>query len=122
MERSSEGEVSPHGRATRCRRARWQDRGDRKGVRQLSEQPRGAPAHLRARRRQDRVARDSLMTDRLELDGLRTLVTGGSKGIGQAVADRLREAGARVLATARTAPRDRADADQFIAADITTAE
>jgi len=62
------------------------------------------------------------MAGRLELDGLRTLVTGGSKGIGQAVAARLSEAGARVLATARTAPRDRADADQFIAADITTAE
>jgi len=62
------------------------------------------------------------MSDRLELDGLRTLVTGGTKGIGQAVAARLREAGARVLATARAAPGDRAGADHFIAADITTAE
>jgi NAD(P)-dependent dehydrogenase (short-subunit alcohol dehydrogenase family) len=62
------------------------------------------------------------MGDRLELDGLRTLVTGGTKGIGQAVAARLSEAGARVLATARTAPGDRAGADHFIAADITTAE
>ena len=62
------------------------------------------------------------MGDRLELDGLRTLVTGGTKGIGQAVAARLREAGARVLATARAAPGDRAGADHFIAADITTAE
>ncbi len=62
------------------------------------------------------------MSDRLELDGLRTLVTGGTKGIGQAVAARLREAGARVLATARAASGDRAGADHFIAADITTAE
>jgi len=32
-----------------------------------------------------------------ELDGKRALVTGGSRGIGQAIAARLREAGARVL-------------------------
>jgi NAD(P)-dependent dehydrogenase (short-subunit alcohol dehydrogenase family) len=39
-----------------------------------------------------------------ELDGLRALVTGGTKGIGQAVVARLREAGAAtVLATAQCA-------------------
>ena len=38
-----------------------------------------------------------------ELDGLRALVTGGTKGIGQAVAARLREGGATVLAIARVA-------------------
>lgn len=56
-----------------------------------------------------------------ELAGLRTLVTGGTKGIGQAVVARLREAGATVLATARVPPRD-GDVDQFIAADVTTGD
>jgi NAD(P)-dependent dehydrogenase (short-subunit alcohol dehydrogenase family) len=62
------------------------------------------------------------MDDNRELDGCRALVTGGTKGIGQAVAARLREAGATVLTTARTPLRDRADTDLFVAADITTAE
>jgi len=57
-----------------------------------------------------------------ELDGLRALVTGGTKGIGQAVVARLREGGATVLAIARVAPRDVPDADHFVAADVTTAD
>src|SRR5438128_9047483 len=61
------------------------------------------------------------MNDNLELDGLRALVTGGTKGIGRAVAARLREAGATVLTTARTAPPE-PDRDYFIAADVTTAQ
>jgi NAD(P)-dependent dehydrogenase (short-subunit alcohol dehydrogenase family) len=60
------------------------------------------------------------MSDNLELDGRRALVTGGSKGIGEAVAARLREAGARVLTTARTRPG--VPDDLFVAADITTTE
>src|SRR5258708_3715027 len=39
-----------------------------------------------------------------EFDGKRVLVTGGSKGIGQAVVARLGEGGATVLTTARTRP------------------
>lgn len=58
----------------------------------------------------------------LEVDGYRALVTGGTKGIGQAVVTRLREMGATVLTTARTPPRDLADTDLFVAAEITTAE
>src|SRR5712664_3879067 len=60
--------------------------------------------------------------DRREFDGKHVLVTGGSKGIGAAVATRLREGGATVLTTARTKPGDLADTDLFVAADITTAE
>ena len=42
------------------------------------------------------------MSEDRELDGRRALVTGGTKGIGEAVAARLRMAGARVLTTARS--------------------
>ena len=61
------------------------------------------------------------MSDNLELAGHRALVTGASKGIGEAVAARLRVAGATVLTTARTRPREVID-DRFVAADITTSE
>jgi NAD(P)-dependent dehydrogenase (short-subunit alcohol dehydrogenase family) len=62
------------------------------------------------------------MSDHLELAGRRALVTGGTKGIGEAVAARLREAGATVLATARTRPDGLAAGQLFVAADITTTE
>jgi NAD(P)-dependent dehydrogenase (short-subunit alcohol dehydrogenase family) len=57
-----------------------------------------------------------------EFDGKRVLVTGGSKGIGQAVVARLCEGGARVLTTARRQTSNLADTSLFVAADITTAE
>ena len=63
------------------------------------------------------------MGDHLELDGQRALVTGSTRGIGAAVAARLREAGARVLGTARSQPDTLTlDADLFVAADVATAE
>jgi len=62
------------------------------------------------------------MSDTLELLGRKALVTGGTKGVGEAVAARLREAGATVLTTARTLRGNSANADLFVAADITTAE
>ena len=68
------------------------------------------------------VGGHELAVDSHEFDGERVLVTGGSKGIGQAVVARLGEGGATVLATARTQPRDLADTSLFVAADITTAE
>ena len=60
--------------------------------------------------------------NRREFDGKHVLVTGGTKGIGAAVATRLREGGATVLTTARTKPSDLADANLFVASDITTAD
>ena len=58
----------------------------------------------------------------LELHGRRALVTGGTKGIGQAVAARLREAGATVLTTARSRPDSYPLGDPFVAADVATAQ
>src|SRR5258705_746798 len=62
-----------------------------------------------------------MTTDAHELQGLRALVTGGTKGIGHAIAGRLHESGARVLTTARTAPDDSSGVD-FVAADVATAD
>ena len=62
-----------------------------------------------------------MATDAHELQGLRALVTGGTKGIGQAIAARLRECGATVLTTARTAPDDSSGVD-FVAANVATAD
>jgi NAD(P)-dependent dehydrogenase (short-subunit alcohol dehydrogenase family) len=62
------------------------------------------------------------MSDYLELTGKRALVTGGTKGVGQAVVATLREAGATVLTTARSQPERADHADQFVAADVSTAE
>jgi NAD(P)-dependent dehydrogenase (short-subunit alcohol dehydrogenase family) len=57
-----------------------------------------------------------------ELSGQKVLVTGGTKGIGAAVAARLHEAGAAVLITARALPEDLAARHRFVAADLTTVE
>ena len=62
------------------------------------------------------------MSDYLELTGKRALVTGGTKGVGQAVVAALREAGATVLTTARSRPEQIDHAEQFIAADVSTAD
>jgi NAD(P)-dependent dehydrogenase (short-subunit alcohol dehydrogenase family) len=55
----------------------------------------------------------------LELQGKRTLVTAGTKGVGRAVVELFRELGARVLATARHRPDDVPE-DSIIASDLTT--
>src|SRR5258706_3592221 len=59
------------------------------------------------------------MNRSIEFSGKRVLVTGGSKGIGEAIATRLRCGGGTVLATARTVPAG-TNADQFIPADVST--
>ncbi|MET3904401.1 SDR family oxidoreductase [Paenarthrobacter sp. 4246] len=56
----------------------------------------------------------------LGLAGRRALVTGGTKGAGEAIARRLQGAGATVTAVARTRPDGALAADDFIAADIST--
>ena len=50
------------------------------------------------------------------------LVTGGSKGIGKAIAANLSQAGAKVIVTARTFPADANPEHHFIAADMATPE
>src|SRR4029450_3259035 len=61
-------------------------------------------------------------SDRDRLDGRRALVTGGSKGSGKAVVERLRGMGADVWATARTMPERYERPDRFIEADTSTIE
>jgi NAD(P)-dependent dehydrogenase (short-subunit alcohol dehydrogenase family) len=57
-----------------------------------------------------------------ELNGRRALVTGGTKGIGEAVVTALRDAGAQVLITARSRPELLAQPDIFVTADVSTSE
>ncbi|OLT00396.1 short-chain dehydrogenase [Pseudonocardia sp. CNS-004] len=56
------------------------------------------------------------------LDGRTALVTGAGRGTGAAIAELLREAGARVLGTARTRPADLPGPEPFVAADLTATE
>lgn len=62
------------------------------------------------------------MSFKLELSGLRVLVTGGTKGIGKAVVSLLRNEGAVVVAVARSIPEVMPKDVHFIAADLSTAE
>lgn len=57
----------------------------------------------------------------LDIAGRRALVTGGTKGVGAAVVGALRDAGARVLATARSVPEPAPDGVGYVAADLATA-
>ena len=57
-----------------------------------------------------------------EFGGKRALVTGGTKGIGEAIVRRLRSSGASVVTTARSAPPELPTPDLFVGADISTAE
>jgi NAD(P)-dependent dehydrogenase (short-subunit alcohol dehydrogenase family) len=61
------------------------------------------------------------MSGDLQLSGFRALVSGGTKGVGEAVVARLREAGVKVLTTARSRGELAGD-EMFVAADVTSAE
>ncbi|MBD8491006.1 SDR family oxidoreductase [Echinicola sp. CAU 1574] len=56
-----------------------------------------------------------------DLTGKIALVTGGTKGTGEAIAARLSEAGASVIITARNPPKQRGQMTHFISADLSTA-
>lgn len=57
-----------------------------------------------------------------ELQGKIALVTGGTKGAGKAIAERLLHAGATVVITARNAPEKENSSLHFIPADLSKAE
>ncbi|MCC9168423.1 SDR family oxidoreductase [Pontibacter harenae] len=57
-----------------------------------------------------------------ELSGKITLVTGGTKGAGKAIAERLSNAGATVIITARNAPEKSDGRLHFISADLSKPE
>ena len=61
------------------------------------------------------------MTNFLNLEGKRALITSGTRGAGAATVRLFREQGATVLTTARSKPDDLPD-DIFFGADLTTAE
>ena len=56
-----------------------------------------------------------------ELEGRRVLVTGGTKGMGEAIVRLLAERGATVLATARGLPEDPVPQVRYLQADLTSA-
>lgn len=58
----------------------------------------------------------------LQLQGVRALVNGGTKGIGAAVVRSLQEAGAAVMAVARSAPAHQTATVSYVAADLATAD
>jgi NAD(P)-dependent dehydrogenase (short-subunit alcohol dehydrogenase family) len=62
----------------------------------------------------------SFLTDPPELQGQRALVTGGSPGIGAAIVQRLLDAGAKVVASARNPVADFPSDAAFIQADVST--
>ena len=58
----------------------------------------------------------------LDLTARRALVTAGTKGVGAAVVETLRDAGAQVMTTARSIPARRTEGVCYLAADLSTPE
>src|SRR5882724_7390597 len=65
-------------------------------------------------------ARTNIAIDSNELSGKRVVVTGGTKGMGEAIVKRLRQAGASVITTARSIPENLQSPELFIQSDIST--
>ena len=62
------------------------------------------------------------MTFDLQLAGKRAVVTGGTRGLGEAVVQALTEVGVRVLAAARSLPERTVESAHYLAVDLSTAE
>lgn len=62
------------------------------------------------------------MSFSLDLEGKRAVVSGGTQGVGAAVVATLLEAGARVLASARSVPPPSSEGALYVAGDLTTLE
>jgi NAD(P)-dependent dehydrogenase (short-subunit alcohol dehydrogenase family) len=67
-------------------------------------------------------ANTKIQIDSNELSGKRVLVTGGTKGIGEAIVKRLRQAGASVITTARSIPENLQSPELFVQSDISSPE
>jgi NAD(P)-dependent dehydrogenase (short-subunit alcohol dehydrogenase family) len=57
-----------------------------------------------------------------EFTGKRARVTGGTRGMGEAIVQHLRGSGATVVTTARFNPQDLPQPELFVEADLSTAE